>query len=216
MYPFFERDGAFFVAGAGTGAFVVMSMVTFQLLDPIGARLYSGLEGETSTANELHKLHRAGWRAVHNIHFKDRADVDHVAVGPGGVVVIETKTANADWPYLQRHGATVRWAEQAKRNVVPIRGLIKQHAKIVVDPSPIVVAWVRGQPDGPSSLPNGVTLVKGAELCDYLMDLPTHLEASDIQSIAAGLEAACKNFDSAAGVKHPGVLRRMLGVEVVG
>lgn len=51
MYPFFGRDGTLFIAGAGTGAFVVMSMVTFQLLDPIGARLYSGLEGETSTSN---------------------------------------------------------------------------------------------------------------------------------------------------------------------
>ena len=164
MYPFFGRDGVFFVAGAGTGAFAVMVIMTFQYVDPVGARLYSGIDGETSTAQELRKLHRSGWRAVHNFHFKEHGDVDHVAVGPGGVVVIETKMSTADWAYLQSQGVTSRWADQAKRGVIRIKGLIKQYADVTVEPTPLLVAWVREQPDEPSQMPNGVAHVDGARL----------------------------------------------------
>lgn len=210
MYPFLGRDGVLFIAGVSTGAFAVMALMTFQYVDPVGARLYSGIDGETSTAHELRKLHRSGWRAVHNVHFRDHGDVDHVAVGPGGVVVIETKTSNADWGYLQRQGLTDQWTSQAKRGVVRIKGLTKQYADVTVEPTPLLVAWVPEQPDEPSQMPNGVTRVDGAKLRQYLTGLPSVLDSAEIRSIVDGLEAASRTFDKAAGVKHPGRIRRML------
>ncbi|RLE24617.1 MAG: hypothetical protein DRJ50_04385 [Actinobacteria bacterium] len=52
MYLVLGRDGALLMMGAGMGAYAVMAMTAFRFLDPVGARLYSGLDGETSTARE--------------------------------------------------------------------------------------------------------------------------------------------------------------------
>lgn len=52
-----------------------------------------GAEGEVATANELNKLDRNVWTVFHDVRWpgRKRANIDHIAVGPGGVFVIDSK-----------------------------------------------------------------------------------------------------------------------------
>jgi hypothetical protein len=58
--------------------------------EPWGA----GTEGERLTANRLGELTPQGWFLLHDVHWPGRplASLDHVLVGPGGVVVVDAKT----------------------------------------------------------------------------------------------------------------------------
>ena len=53
----------------------------------------SGAEGERQTAQSLAALRQHGWLVLHDLHWPGRpfANIDHIAVGPGGVVVIDSK-----------------------------------------------------------------------------------------------------------------------------
>ena len=52
----------------------------------------AGAEGERLTAKALAAL-PAGWVVLHDVHWPGRplANLDHIAVGPGGVVIIDSK-----------------------------------------------------------------------------------------------------------------------------
>lgn len=212
LYITVGRDGAFLAIGAGMGAYAVMALTAFQLIDPVGARLYSGLDGETNTARELRRLKSAGWTAVHNLHFK-AGDVDHVAVGPGGVVVIETKSSHSDWRFLERRGVVDKWADQAKRGALRVKGVVKQYSGISVDPIIVVAAWLPGQARPRCQTTDDTVRLNGSDLHDYLAELPRVLEPADVATISHGLEQAGEQFDHAAGIRHPGRLRRMIGFE---
>jgi Nuclease-related domain len=53
----------------------------------------AGAEGEQRTAAELARLAGKGWQVLHDVHWPGRpfANIDHIAVGPAGVVVIDSK-----------------------------------------------------------------------------------------------------------------------------
>ncbi|WP_104175586.1 nuclease-related domain-containing protein [Arthrobacter sp. Y81] len=53
----------------------------------------AGADGERRTANKLGELAPHGWFLLHDVHWPGRplANLDHVLVGPGGVVVVDTK-----------------------------------------------------------------------------------------------------------------------------
>lgn len=50
-----------------------------------------GAEGEEKVGQALNKLTSHGWKILHSIPEGDRADIDHLAIGPGGIVMINTK-----------------------------------------------------------------------------------------------------------------------------
>lgn len=67
-----------------------------------------GADAEQWTAQELRKLDERAWTVVHDVPLS-RANVDHVAIGPGRIYAIETK-----WTGTEAHPAVVkRWARQA-------------------------------------------------------------------------------------------------------
>lgn len=53
----------------------------------------AGADGERRTASRLSQLHAHGWFLLHDVHWPGRplANLDHVLVGPGGVVVVDAK-----------------------------------------------------------------------------------------------------------------------------
>ena len=53
----------------------------------------AGAEGERLVAAELDALTAAGWNVLHDVRWpgRQRANLDHVLVGPGGVVVVDSK-----------------------------------------------------------------------------------------------------------------------------
>lgn len=62
-------------------------------------RNYSqGAEGERMVAQVLGSLERYGWVALHDVHWPGRpkANIDHIAIGPGGIVIIDSKHWTGD------------------------------------------------------------------------------------------------------------------------
>jgi hypothetical protein len=57
-----------------------------------------GAEGEAATAAALEELTRRGWTTFHDVRWpgRQRANIDHVAVGPAGVFVIDSKNWSGD------------------------------------------------------------------------------------------------------------------------
>ena len=53
----------------------------------------AGADGEERTADALAVLEPDGWRILHDLHWPGRpfANIDHIAIGPGGVFVIDSK-----------------------------------------------------------------------------------------------------------------------------
>jgi hypothetical protein len=126
----FGREWAFLVVGGWAGSFFAFLMIAPQIIDGQVARLTNGADAGANTAHELRRLHRAGWKSVHNLHFQS-GDVDHVAIGPGGVVVIETKSFTAlsfaaEWDWLCQQGNPSVWAKQAGDGAFRVRSLIRQ------------------------------------------------------------------------------------------
>ena len=158
---------AWFFAGLLVATTMSVAMLGFDLVDPVSRRIQSGADGEWLTARELRRLRRAGWRTVHNVHLA-HGDIDHVAVGPAGVVAIETKASDSDWDFVSHCGATRRWARQARDSSRRARWLIAQHADIDVEPVAVVSVWVRGAKDGVDDAGWGVRIVHGSRLAETI------------------------------------------------
>ncbi|MCL3862937.1 nuclease-related domain-containing protein [Actinotalea sp. K2] len=58
----------------------------------------AGAEGERLVAITLGTLGQYGWVGLHDVHWPDRplANIDHIAVGPGGVVIVDAKNWSGD------------------------------------------------------------------------------------------------------------------------
>jgi hypothetical protein len=64
-----------------------------------------GAKGERQTAKLLAKLDREGWKILHDLAIPgSRANVDHLAIGSGGVWVIDSKLWSSRVHWDPRHG----------------------------------------------------------------------------------------------------------------
>ena len=99
-----------------SGALLLTGAVTFGIfsLKRLGA-LRTGLEAETAIGQALETMIARGYRVYHDIP-ADGFNVDHLAVGPAGVFVIETKGRSK--PLRLREGRRRRDYEVTFRNGV--------------------------------------------------------------------------------------------------
>jgi hypothetical protein len=190
----FGSNWGYFAAGMCVGAFWTLWLAAFSLIDPTGARLARGYEGEIDSARQLRHLEADGWVSVHNLNFKD-GEVDHVVVGPGGVVVVETKTSNGDWEYLLRRGEVERWAVQVTKGAMRVRAVIRQHTGLSTEPVAVVAAWVNDAPGAPATVRNA-SVVHGEVLADTVRASTGHLERDQVAEIAACLNRLSHDYDS--------------------
>ncbi|WPF80904.1 nuclease-related domain-containing protein [Sanguibacter sp. 4.1] len=150
-------------------------------------RTYSqGAEGERLVAQALGFLERYGWVALHDVHWPGRpkANIDHIAVGPGGIVVIDAKNWTGDVVVrdgvLRQNGysrerettsaatatsaVAARIAAMHRSAVVPVLCLVAQ------DVEPVVL----GQ----------TTVVGRSGLAAHLVSLPVRLAAYEVADVA--------------------------------
>lgn len=73
-------------------------------------RRQRGNEGELYVAAILDGLAADGWRTLHDVSIGERGNIDHVLVGPGGVLTVETKSHGG-----RRRADSIdeRWLHQA-------------------------------------------------------------------------------------------------------
>ena len=79
-----------------------------------------GASAEQWTSTALGTLRRKGWRVVNHVVLR-HWDIDHVAVGPGGLVVVQTKWASDEVGL--RDLAT--WAERLERDAKDLRLVLR-------------------------------------------------------------------------------------------
>jgi hypothetical protein len=154
-----------------------------------------GALGERSTAEVLGAL-GGEWTVEHNIPFwfvdgRCEWDIDHVLIGPGGVVVLDTKWVSEPIDLLRSKMRARIGAEMAA-----LLGRSSQIAKEVrskageVTVTSALVVWgphvASADPSAPVQL-NGVSVVPGADLVAWLEQLPPHPLSPDAASAAAGV-----------------------------
>lgn len=174
---------------------------------------YLGYFGERIVAEHLEPLKQEGWRIFHDVPGQNNGtafNLDHVAVGPGGVWLLETKTrrkGNARpgfddhkvyfdgrelvWPWGEdSHGLA-----QAERNSVWLAKQIEAETNERVHVTPVLVlpGWfVERKPSTDSRL---CRVANPKVLPDLLGRDQKLLTRQQIDAIAATLEARCRDVE---------------------
>jgi hypothetical protein len=154
-----------FLAGALVTSGIWIAVVLVLLGSGTGC-LMMGDVGEQWTAQELRPLQRRGWKLINRMLLK-RGDIDHVAIGPGGVLVVETKWSGDRWA-LDRTDARIQGAvDQVRRSSRSLRLFLKD----VIGDAPVrslVVLWdPEGRPGREIDV-DGVAVVPGPSLPEWL------------------------------------------------
>lgn len=165
--------------------------------------LMMGELAEQWTASELRKLRRDGWRLVNHFSLEGR-DMDHVLVGPGGIVVLETKWSAAAWDdgwhadRVARAAASVGESAKLLSLWHPIRVLG------LAAPKSAVLLWggdVNGLPVRPSGQ---VHLLHGSQVVERVRALPTNvLTANQVGQVWDVLDEHTKTRDPADAQRWP-------------
>jgi hypothetical protein len=155
-----------FLLGAGLAS-VPWALWTLALSVDGSVSWRVGADAERWTANELHRL-GASWHIVHNVPFPEHGypnDVDHIAIGPCGVLAVETKwtSASLDLGAKRLPKDVLDAVRQAEANAGRVRGLLRRVAEI--DVIPLVVFWGRDvtAADEPVRSEGKVRIVAGAQ-----------------------------------------------------
>ena len=174
---------------------------------------YLGYFGERIVAEHLEPLKQEGWRVFHDVPGERNGakfNIDHVAVGPTGTYVIETKTRRKGGarPGFDDHkvyfdGRRLVWPwgeddhglEQAELNAVWLADTLKAEIGERVHVTPMLTLpgwWVELKPSRDTRLCR-VTNPKGLPKL-----LPTGgaiLSPQQIEAVAAKLESRCRDVE---------------------
>ena len=110
------------------GTWFLVLMVAGLVIETGGMPGYFRGKAEAQTGAALSKLNSHGWTHLSDLNFVSFGDVDHVAIGPRGVVVIETVwLAPVDSDSDLEHRALRHASDDAQRNAhhVQLRILAK-------------------------------------------------------------------------------------------
>lgn len=161
----------------------------------------AGADGEEQVANALAGLEQQGWVVLHDVAWpgRPRANLDHVLIGPGGVLVVDTKnwsgtvTAHPDRGLRSngyRKTKEVQAVQTARQALLPLIPAV----------SPDVLAGLiclAGQHQEPVRLDGDILVVGRAQLLQHVLDRPAVLGAQAIMETAMTLRAALTRQPSA-------------------
>lgn len=162
----------------------------------------AGAEGERLVAVALESLDRYGWTALHDLHWPGRpkANLDHVALGPGGVVLVDAKNWSGDVT-----GVDGRLRQNGYDRTSQVESVAAAVADLVAQLAPNHRSAVRGivclasQDLDPTSFPWGVTVVGRAQLPAFLASMPPRLTPFDVADLGRYLQGHL------GGATSPGV-----------
>jgi hypothetical protein len=126
--------------------------------------------GEQWTHDEIKTLQKSGWRIVHQLVFRAGSDIDTVLVGPGGVVVLETKFSNDGWTSPKQDSRVRDAVRQVQGNTKLVERQIRQQ----IGPTKTVgavVLWPSDQKLTTRCI-DDVAVLPGTELRAWLDVLP--------------------------------------------
>lgn len=168
-----------FAAGPIQRGFILGSGLTIALgaaaalvvLTSGTAPLMMGELAEQWTAQELRPLTKHGWKLVNHFGL-GFGDQDHVLVGPGGVVLVETKWGATPWDLDDRDYFFRSAVAQTARNALQLQRWqpIAEHETKV---EPILVLWGQAQRNladvPPRRHGSGVFVMSGDQLQEWAL-----------------------------------------------
>lgn len=153
----------------------------------------AGAEGERLVARSLEALAGYGWATLHDVHWPGRpmANIDHIAIGPGGIVVVDTKNWTGE--VLLRDGVLRQNGYRREREVDAVAQaaaavtalLAPQHRSSVA-----AVICLAAQDQAPASSGPGVTVVGRLQIAEHLVSLPPRLTPYDVADVGRYLARA--------------------------
>jgi hypothetical protein len=172
-----------FARGAIVGSTAVLSVTIPTALVGVFAGLGPTTAGESAeqwTADAVESVKDHGWQVAHSVRFEDGYDADHVLVGPGGVIVIETKWSSYDWTLDDRR------LRSAMGQVSRRAGLLSR--RLAREVTPVVVLWGRAAAalDGTSGRLEkaGVRVMSGDALPPWVLGRPRNVLSQQAQESA--------------------------------
>ena len=193
-----------FAGCAVPGAWV--AVVAFRRLREV-RNLRLGLRGEQAVAEVLHEIGDCGFRAFHDLPGGENWNIDHVAVGPGGVFLIETKARRRRASRSQQpnhvvvydgkalkfpSGDDTRAIAQAQRNAGWLAEfLAKMTAEpVTVEPVVVVPGWYV---ETKGAFP--VKVMNATYLARYLRGQSEKLAPAQARRIIAALDEKCRDVE---------------------
>ena len=175
------------VLGAGATAVVVYLGATVVFFSGTAAPAM-GAVAEQWTASELRKLRSQGWVVVNHLSLK-AGDIDHVLVGPGGLIVGETKWSGDGWQLSPPSEGVARAIAQVKANARTVH-LWEGRRHELDQARQVVFLWSASDADVDRSEPlyiDGVAVVLGTRAAkiwrDKVAQLPVVLDREHIEQL---------------------------------
>lgn len=205
LIPLTAAGAALSVVGHGTvlwtgGLLVGGSLVLWLYVAdsvPVNVdRWRVGAAGERRTERALRPLQRVGWTITHDLDLPGAGNIDHLAVGPAGVFVLDSKAwggvvsvdqdgatitprddPDAAWVARGQHRGAARTAARVSRALAAAAGMRTPAARSVV------VVWGTFPQQVVAS--GGVTYVAGEHLHDWLLGQPSCLTRAELAALSA-------------------------------
>lgn len=153
-----------------------------------------GLDGENRTAVILRKSQRHGWQLVNGLRLDGDWDIDHVLIGPAGILIFESKWSHKLWP-VNDHGNTFMAGRledavrQVNRNCAQFKSFFKKEL-VGTTVTPVCVLWSNSYgSDSPESFQtDGVVVVPGPALESWMESLNANwLDSKKIEHLSSVL-----------------------------
>lgn len=162
-----------------------------------------GLLAEQFMGEQLQELAVQGYRIFHDVPGKGKWDIDHVAVGPGGVFAIETKcyskkgpeanvNADFDGTRIQFPGRTE--TEALDQVIAGSRWLADEFLevgeRVAVQPIVALPGWfvtLKAESE--------IKVLSGKQVAGYIGSMPEILSPKLIQQIAHQLDQRCRTVE---------------------
>ncbi len=151
----------------------------------------AGATGERLVAEKLEELTARGWLVLHDVRWPGRpkANLDHIMVGPGGVVVIDAKnwTGNVEVRngILRQNGySRARETDAALQQAASVSALLEPQHRFLVQ------TWLcmAGQPELETTTTNGVKIQGLGSLTAAMDALPPVLNPDEVEAIHSYLK----------------------------
>jgi len=153
-------------------------------------RWTAGADGEVLVAHTLRELDRYGWTTLHDLRWPDRRDanLDHIALGPGGVVVIDTKNWTGqvhlrDGALRQNGHLRTKDVDGALAAAAAVTAQLQPHHRATV----YAVLCLAGHDLPPTTTPSGLVVVGRTHLVEHLTSLPPRLTPYDVADVGRHL-----------------------------
>jgi hypothetical protein len=217
LHSDFQRGFVIGAAFAGTsGALTVLVMQAAGT-----APTSMGATAEQWTASELRPLRRAGWRIINHVALQ-KWDIDHVLVGPAGVIAVETKWSAGGWTLDPRDPRILHAADQVRKNARDLSLWHPLRSLGVHSVASVVFLWGESQPDAPPKpttpyqlgdvqLVLGLDAARGWRSMVQRMPAQASFDADQIQRVCAAVDGHSRQRDrrDTATAPVPPSLERM-------